>query len=260
MAVATRSNPVPPAPSDKWGLSIFPPPGLWQDPTAILGSIGENVTSFPSLDGWPFGVCVYNDRYGGGSVSILWGEREGFCHHVSREINSMPCSLLQSEPFTHNGYNGEGLCIAMGVLGRNKGLLPRELMFDFNDNRKKERGITRDEPTLSVTRELENSSGIFPRPHKVMRSYYVKAMQDQFGFLTPEYVNAAAELALILLDCPPATLNKWLGLTLEQQPMEVNRFMFNRPSYLYNDQSPFGTNEELSTLYRASYVSNDYLT
>ena len=56
--------------------------------------------------------------------------------------------------------------------------------------------------------ELENSSGIFPHPHKVMQSYYVKAMQDQFGFLTPEYVNAAAELALILLDCPPATLNR----------------------------------------------------
>ena len=105
-------------------------------------------------------------------MSILWGEREGFCHRVSREIISMPRSLLQSEPFTHDGYNGEGLCIAMGVLGRKKGLLPRELMFDFNDNRKKERGITRDEPTLSVTRELENSSGIFPRPHKVMRSYY----------------------------------------------------------------------------------------
>ena len=78
--------------------------------------IGENVTSFPSLDGWPFGV--YNDGYdGSGSVSILWGGRGGFCHHVSREINSMPHSLLQSEPFTHNGYNGEGLCIAMGILG-----------------------------------------------------------------------------------------------------------------------------------------------
>ena len=167
----------------------------------------------------------------------------------------MPCSLLPSRPFTHDGYNGEGLCIAMGILGRNKGLRPRELVFDFNDNRKKERGITHDEPTLSVTAELENSSGFFPRPHKVMQSYYVKAMQDQFGFLNPEYVNAAAELALILLNCPPATLNRWLGLTLEQQSIEVNRFMSNRPSYLYNDQSPFGTNEELSTLYHASYVS-----
>ena len=256
MAVATHSNPLPPAPSDKWGLSIFPPSGLWQDPTAILGSIGENVTSFPSLDGWPFGVCVYNDGYdGSGSVSLLWGEREGFCRRVSRGINSMPRSLLQSGPFTYDGYNGEGLCLAMGILGRNKGLRPRELVFDFNDNRKKERGITRDEPTLSVTTELENSSGFFPRPHKVMRSYYVKAMQDQFGFLNPEYVNAAAELALILLDCPPATLNKWLELTLEQQSMEVNQSMSNRPSYLYNDESLFGTNEELSTLYRASYVS-----
>ena len=75
-------------------------------------------------------------------------------------------------------YNGEGLCLAMGILGRNKGLRLRELVFDFNGNRKKERGITHDEPTLSVTAELENSSGFFPRPHKVMRSYYVKAMQD----------------------------------------------------------------------------------
>ena len=45
-------------------------------------------------------------------------------------------------------YNGEGLCLAMGILGRNKGLRPRELVFDFNGNRRKERGITRDDPTL----------------------------------------------------------------------------------------------------------------
>ena len=94
MAVATHSNPVPPAPSDIWGLSIFPPSGLWQDPMAILGSIGENVTSFPSLDGWPFGV--YNDGYdGSGSVSILWGGEDFAITFLKKSI---ACHTVFSNP------------------------------------------------------------------------------------------------------------------------------------------------------------------
>jgi hypothetical protein len=183
----------------------------------------------------------------------LWGENEGFRRRVSRAINSMPQSLLKSRPFTVDGYNGEGLCLAMGILGRNKGLLAKELVYDSDDRLKTSRGIIRENAFRTTVAELENTSIWAPRPNKVMRSYYRKAMEEQYGELLPPYLAAATELALIFLDASAGALQEWLSYRLEQQSLEVN-IQMSRPAN-YSLSSAPATDAELQTLYRAQYVS-----
>ncbi|KAJ3506681.1 hypothetical protein NLJ89_g6740 [Agrocybe chaxingu] len=246
-----RQARIVPAPSDEWGWAINPPKGIWQDPTALLQNLDEKtISGAVSTDG-QLGPCVYDDGYTRGQVSLLWGEREGFRRRVSRAINSIPNSLLSSVPSTYDGFNGTGLCLAMGILGRNKGLAPFQLVFDVDDRRKKANDIARSDPHYKVTTELEATSAWFPRPNKVMRSFYQKSMEDQYAGLGPEFVSVAVELALILLDCPPEVTRRWLDQNLEQQSMELNILMSNR----MKGPGPAATPAELQALYRASYTS-----
>ena len=241
-----------PAPSDEWGWAINPPKAIWEDPTALLQGLNENVISrVVSTDG-QLGRCVYDDGYDRGQVSLLWSENEGFRRRVSRAISSVPDGLLHSVPSTYNGFHGKGLCLAMGILGRNKGLAPFQLVFDIHDRRKTERGVFRSDPKYKVTTELEATSVWFPRPNKVMRSFYQKSMEEQYSGIGAEFVSVAVELALILLDCPPAAAKIWLDQNLEQQSIELNRRMSNRPE---GSIGTLASREQLQTLYRASYTS-----
>lgn len=132
----------------------------------------------------------------------------------------MPIGLLNARPFTIDGYNGEGLCLALGILGRSKGLDPRSYVFDYQDALKQSRGIKRDRDGLKITTELENTSAWSPRPNKVMRSYYKRAIYEQFGDLSESFCGAATELALLLLDCSPQALRSWLRNRMDQQSMD----------------------------------------
>jgi hypothetical protein len=237
-----------PTPSDEWGWAIRPPNGILQDPTALLQGLSEEKFEFSTKG--TLKPCVYDDGYDSGQVSLLWGEHEGFRRRVSRAINSMPGTLLKSVPSTFDGFSGTGLCLAMGILGRNKGLAPSQLVFDIYDRRKKEKGIVRSDPTHKVTSELEATSAWYPRPNKVMRSFYQKAMEDQYSGLGPEFVGVAVELALILLDCPANATWQWLDQNLEQQSMELNQCMSSQ-----NESKARATPAQLQTLYRASYAS-----
>lgn len=247
------------APSDEWGLTLNKPPGLWQDPTALLTRLGEGRTGLAFSKGgdWPLGPCVYDDGLHEvrGSVSLLWGEHIGFRKRVTRAVNSMPIGLLQARPFTTDGYNGDGLCLALGILGRTKGLDPRSYVFDYQDELKQSCGITRDRSGLKISAELENTSTWSPRPNKVMRSYYKKAIDEQFWELSDSFCGAATELALVLLDCTPQALRNWLREGLDQQSMEVNHLMSQRPTPLPFNPDLTATPVELQTLYRASFTS-----
>jgi hypothetical protein len=184
-------------------------------------------------------------------VSLRWGEDEGFRRRVSRAINAMPAGLLGSRPVTMDGYNGEGLCLAFGILGRNKGLRPNQLRFDAEDEWKKTRGILRDRAEAPIRTILENGSSWSPRPNKVMRSYYGRAVLEQFGTLPVDFLAAATELALILLDIRQKELRIWLDGRFEQQAMDVNRYLSGRNEAF----APKATDRQLGTLYRASYTS-----
>jgi len=243
-----RREHIIPTPSDEWGWAIKPHNGISHDPTALLQKMDKkDVKRKIATDR----QRVYNDGYINSDglseqVSLLWGENEGFRRRVSRAINSMPSSLLDSFPATYDGFNGTGLCLAMGILGRNKGLKPKELVFDVHDKRKKLDAFTGDKPIKDMTNELERTSEWYPRPNKVMRSFYRNVMQEQYSGLESEFVGVAVELALILLDCPPEVTMRWLDQGLEQQSIEVNQRMSNIAS-----ASP----GQLQTLYRASYTS-----
>jgi len=243
--------------SDDWGPAINSPKGLLQDPTdLLLGIPDQRLRSLTFGEGaWPEAPGIFNDGIESSSVSLLWGEDYGFRRRVSRAILSMPLNLLQSRPFTIDGYNGEGLCLAMGILGRTKGLQPWLLVFDVGDELKKARGYGRIEKNHKITAELENTSTWYPRPNKVMRSYYAKAMKDQFEGLGPHYVAAATELSLIFLDCLNKAIRTWIDSGLEQQSMEVNHSMTQRPRNSQQSRELDATPKELHTLYRAHFVS-----
>jgi hypothetical protein len=247
-----RLEPIIPAPSDEWGWAVNPPKAIWEDPTALLQGLDEKAISRVVPTNGQLGRCVYDDGYDRGQVSLLWSEKEGFRRRVSRAITSVPSTLLHSVPSTYDGFNGTGLCLAMGILGRNKGLAPFQLVFDVHDRRKNERGVVRSDPKYKVTTEIETTSSWFPRPNKVMRSFYQKSMEEQYSGLGAEFVSVAVELALILLDCPPTAARQWLDQNLEQQSIELNQHMSNRPE---GSMRTLASPEELQTLYRASYTS-----
>ncbi|KAI9782490.1 MAG: hypothetical protein M1839_004976 [Geoglossum umbratile] len=122
----------------------------------------------------------------------------------------MPRGLLESNPFPIDGYGGRGLTLAMGILGRNKGLEPKNLVF------KMPRGLS----TF-----MENNSTWKPRPAKVNRSYYRKPRDGQYGGISDDFVNAAVELSLLLMDMPHWAIEEWLKGGFEHQSIEINRFL-----------------------------------
>lgn len=220
-------------PSDWYGWRLWPAKGLHYDPTDIL----RNANSDQSKLFAPDDESRLRFTYQSGDdapqdVSLLWGEEQGFRRRVSRATSSMPSGLLQSRPFTIDGYAGDGLCLAMGILGRNKGLDPGLLVF--NTSKK-------------IATAMENFGTWAPRPNKVLRSYYSKALEEQYGGLGPAYVGAATELALLMMDVPPAATSAWLRAGMEHQSIRWNRELASATSR----NKP----AELKAHYESSYVS-----
>ena len=252
-----------PTASDEWGWTILPPAGIAPDATEVLAQITRaeasgNPTSRPRLSIAPdqlaacaLGSTVYNDGFPATSanVSLQWSSAQGFRRRVSRAITSMPVNLLLSKPLTVDGYPGDGICLAMGVLGRNKGLNPASLVFDADDSLKKANGIT-PQNNFRLIPALEGGSAWAPRPQKVLRSYYNATMETQYNGLGRAYIAAAAELALIFADCPGKAATVWFEREMAQQDIELNKIM-------QQEQQPKGavSSEHLNAMYRSSYVS-----
>lgn len=217
-------------PSDYYGWHLFPLKGISQDPTDILKDVNTTVlrsgTLSRTID------YIYNERYEDlDTVSLLWGaETQGFQPRVSRSVSAMTSSLLRSQPFTTEGYAGEGFCLAMGILGRNKGLKPGQLVFKM---------------TRQISSSLEQKSTWRPRPSKTLRSYYWKTLDAQYHGLGEEYVDAAVELSLILMDAYEPAIATWLQAGCEHQSFEINKTL----------QVLKATPDELRAHYESSYIS-----
>lgn len=219
-------------PSDWYGLRLWPVGGLPQDPTDILRNANASFSRMLADNEPDRNISIYDDGNSTATaVSLLWGPREGFRKRVSRATASMPSGLLHSRPFTVDGYAGEGLCLAMGILGRNKGLNPKQLVFKMN----------RDISTF-----MENYSTWAPRPYKVLRSYYAATLEKQFAGLGPDFVAAAVELALLLMDVRDQAIAAWLEEGMEHQSLYINK-----------EIAKYSTNKkaELKAHYESSYVS-----
>lgn len=225
-------------PSDYYGWRLLPASGIEYDPTDILNN--SNTETQISLSDpeakLETGIYADGDPYYN-KVSLRWGRKQEFRRRVSRAVSSMPLGLLKSFPVTVDGYDGKGLTTAMGILGRNKGPKPRELVFKMD---------------TEVSSHMENFSTWRPRPAKVLRSFYHKTLSAQYGGLGSEFVSAAVELALLLADVPYWAVDKWLEAGLEHQSMETNQDLAKE--YLHHATSE-ERNAALRAHYRSSYVS-----
>ena len=120
-------------PSDWYGWRLWPVQGIPEDPTDILRNIDEDDAKALEFEARNPARFIYSTgERNAKNASLQWGEQQGFRRRVSRATSSMPSNLLQSRPFTVDGYVGDGLCLAMGILGRNKGLQPKSLIFNMS--------------------------------------------------------------------------------------------------------------------------------
>lgn len=208
MANTKRLKQLQPTPSDYYGWTIWSKTGIMYNPVDILTNMDPKGN--PCIDTEkgqrPVGVYVADDK-DSEVVSLLWGPAQGFQESISRAVSSMPLGLLASSPRTVDGYDGKGLTIAMGILGRNKGVSPASLVFRM------------DKP---VQAHLENVSTWSPRPAKVLRSYYSNTLSMQYKGLDKQYIAATVELALILSDTPHWAVDRWLLEHLEHQDLQKN--------------------------------------
>jgi len=163
----------------------------------------------------------------GSSASLQWGTMIGFAPRVSRGILAAPHRLLQSGPLTASGHDGRAVCLAHGILGRNKGLAPHTFILKLD------------------TKKLEEKSVQWPRPSKVLRSYFKQEMESAFKGLGLVFVDAATELALLLADSSHSLIEDWLHERMEHQDLALN-----------NQIARLGaSNEHLQLLYRLSYAA-----
>lgn len=238
IANARTLDQLQPTPSDYYGWTLWPKGGITYNPIDTLANMDPN--SIPIIDsekgGRPVGVYV-NDDQNSDSVSFLWGPQQGFRRVISRAVSSMPLGLLATSPRTVDGYDGRGLTIAMGILGRNKGLQPASLIFHEDRN---------------VLVHMENVSTWTPRPAKVLRSFYKNTLSTQYSGLGADYVAATVELALILSDAPHWAVDKWLLAQLEHQSLEKNTLLAETTERLSTEEEKKAA---LKAHYESSYVS-----
>jgi hypothetical protein len=165
------------------------------------------------------------------SISLLWGQQLGFAPRCSRGIIAVPMTLLRTFPTLEDGLDGRSLCLAHGILARNKGLSPSTLICNLD--------------TPDRLRVFEENSSLWPRPAKTLRSHYRREMHNAFSGLGQSFVTAATELALLLADAKDIVIMDWLDAGLEHQDLDLN----NRAAALG------ATDDELSRMYRGQYAA-----
>ena len=228
-------NGLQPTPSDTYGWHIRPVRGIAWDATDVLNVAGTNAQV--DAEGGTCHAGLYdNGEEDSKRASLKWGHEQNFRPRVSRAVTSMPEGLLKSNPATTDGYDGKGLTLAMGILGRNKGLDPGKLVFRMS---------------RPVSTHMENNSTWAPRPAKVLRSFYIKTMSEQYHGLGEDYVASAVELALLMADMPHWAVCKWLSEGLEHQSLDLNRFLARNVVYDVPEERAFA----LAAHYESSYVS-----
>ena len=164
-------------------------------------------------------------------ASLLWGEDLGFLRRCSRGVISVPRALLVAWPTTETGFDGRPICLAYGILARNKGLVPSKLICNLE--------------VKNSFFQFEENSIFWPRPAKTLRGFYRAEFHRTFSLLGPSYVTAATELALLLTDASHELITDWLDGQMEHQDLPFN----NRVSDLG------ATPDELARLYRGHYAA-----
>ncbi|KAF8539167.1 hypothetical protein BDD12DRAFT_805564 [Trichophaea hybrida] len=143
----------------------------------------------------------------------------------------MPQNLLQSYPVTGGGFEGKALCLAMGVLGRNKGSTLERLSANWS------KGQPGHPVRRSTEKQLQrgNGSSIRYNQHCIRRrrcrvgTYYGRLLSSGSTRMVSERNGAAI-------------------MQVELQSARGGEYVTAR-----NNEKP--TPKEMNALYRASYVS-----
>ena len=157
--------------------------GVASDPTDFL-----KARAAESGDSW-IPKCgekqlVYCPSQSDQSVSLLWGEWSGFRARCSRGIIAVPRALLKVWPRLGQGVDGRPICLAHGILARNKGLEPASLVCNL-------------EKKLSF-RTFEENSAFWPRPSKALRGLYREELTRTFSLLGDAYISACDGIGVAL--------------------------------------------------------------
>ena len=204
--------------------------GVVSDPTDLLKArAAENDNPWIPKSGKK--QFVYHPSQSDQSVSLLWGEFSGFRARCSRGIIAVPRGLLKVWPRLGQGIDSRPICLAHGILARNKGLEPASLVCNL-------------EKKLSF-RIFEENSAFWPRPSKTLRGLYREEFARTFSLLGDSYVSAATELALLLADVPAPLIEDWLQGRMEHQDLELNQKAADSGASV----------QDLARLYRGHYAA-----
>ena len=204
--------------------------GVASDPTDLLKArAAENDNSWVSKSGEK--RFVYRPSQPDQPVSLLWGECSGFRARCSRGIIAVPRGLLKVWPRLGQGVDSRPICLAHGILARNKGLEPASLVCNL-------------EKKLSF-RIFEENSAFWPRPSKTLRGLYREEFGRAFSLLGNPFVTAATELALLLADVPAPLIEDWLRGRMDHQDLELNQKAADSGASI----------QDLARLYRGHYAA-----
>ncbi|KAF9429708.1 hypothetical protein BGZ76_001133 [Entomortierella beljakovae] len=139
-------------------------------------------------------------------VSILWGgvNCDLFSIRASRGITGYTLERIRSSFSLINVDEMKWMFVAGGIVSRNKGLYPKDLIYGLNAE-------------AMLTDEVETTSKWRPRPSKTSRSKYAEESGTQFSGLGPSFCAAVVEIALLMQDIPNNVLIKALKGNVEQQ-------------------------------------------
>lgn len=232
LASTSRGTSLHPVEAFPWLTSLWSR-GIAFDPTELLKArlrADEEANEF-----WVPRSTVKSNVYApfedGRPISLLWGSDLGFLARCSRGIMAVPTPLLNFQPKLKNGVDGRPICLAHGILARNKGLEPQNLVCNLQ--------------SPASFREFEENSALWPRPSKTLRSFYRTEMQKSYSGLGSSYVTVATELALLIADSDSNVVADWLDQGLEHQELHLN-----------NDVAALGASvDDLSLLYRGQHVA-----
>ena len=174
---------------------------------------------------------VYEPFLRGHSLSLLWGEHLGFARRCSRGILSLPKSMLSCRPTFDAGCDAKPLVLAYGILARNKGPKPWNLLCNLQTQRS--------------MRLFEENCRQWPRPSKSLRSIYRTEMHRTFYLLGDAFVTAATELALLLADTEFDVIEDWLEGRMEHQDLSFNHLAARAGA----------STEDLARLYMGQYAA-----
>ncbi|KAI7831368.1 hypothetical protein BC939DRAFT_184315 [Gamsiella multidivaricata] len=136
-------------------------------------------------------------------VSILWGGEncDLFSRRVSRGITGYTLERIRSSYSLINVDEKKWMFVAGGIVSRNKGLYPKELIYGLS----------------AGTDEVETTSKWRPRSAKTSRSQYDAESKTQFSGLGSAFCSAVVEIALLMQDIPNGVVIKALKGNVEQQ-------------------------------------------